>query len=242
VQRAWIELEYPVNVRDLGGLPTTDGRTVRFGRIVRADNVDSCTALDVEQLSRLGVTHVLDLRAKDEVAERAEDAPISALTRSRLPLLARDLDREANPMNATTEFDFANHYVSFTTVGAEHTVAALTDVAEHSESGTIIHCAAGKDRTGVLIALILLIVGVGHDEIIADYALSADRVERIKTRMVAEGYTIDAWPPAVFEANPQTMATFLTRFTDLFGTPDNWAERTRFPAELLARLRTNLLD
>lgn len=241
MQRTWIELENAVNVRDLGGLPTADGRTVRFGRILRADNVDGCSPLDVEQLTALGVTHVLDLRAKDEVAERADDAAISALTRSRLPLLARNLDRDANPMNAATSFDFAHHYVTFTTVGAVHTVAALTDVAKHSEGGTVIHCAAGKDRTGVLIALILLILGVGHDEIVADYALTAERIDVVKARMTADGYDVEAWPSIVFEANPDTMSTFLDRFHELFGSADNWAQSVGFPAELIAQLRANLL-
>jgi len=194
----WIELEGAVNVRDLGGLPVRGGGVTRSQRLVRADNLQDLTEADLRVLRDVvGVRDVVDLRTTSERQVEGpaplDDLPdIAVLHCSLLPEegdRAREIDGDVlMPWQAGPDEVPAPRaatrgvYVSYLRDRPGSVVAALRTVAR-SEGAVIVHCAAGKDRTGVVVALALDLVGVDRDAIMADYLLTSERLDAIIGRL-----------------------------------------------------------
>ena len=178
----WIELDGVVNMRDLGGLPTRDGRTTREGRLIRSDNLQDLSEGDVRHLVEvLGVTDVVDLRSHVE-HEVTGAGPLRStpLTHHHHSLLREDLGADetveealavrwgrGDPAPRDGAF-WARHYTGYLTRRPDSVAAALAAIRD-SAGGTVVHCAAGKDRTGVIVAIAQILAGVAEDAIIADY-------------------------------------------------------------------------
>lgn len=173
----WIELEGVVNMRDLGGLPTSDGREVQPRRLIRSDNLQDLSPGSVAHLvDELRVTDVVDLRSNIE-HEVTGEGPLrsSGLRHHHHSLIIEDADQRRT-VEAALAFSFeddeqprakpvrdadfwSRHYTGYITTRPDSLVAAL-DVISRSAGGTIVHCAAGKDRTGTVVALALDVAGV----------------------------------------------------------------------------------
>ena len=164
------------NVRDLGGLRTTDGSRTRWGRVVRADSLETLTASGWAALSAHGVRTVIDLRNDDEIGVDVAPRP-AAVTTVHLPLDGSD-DREfwdtwdSGPQFATPLY-YGPHLQRF----PERSAAVLSAIARAAPGGVVFHCASGRDRAGQVSMLLLALVGVAVEEIAADYAMSARAVD-----------------------------------------------------------------
>src|ERR1700748_1425946 len=193
----WIELEGAVNVRDLGGLPTTDGGATVSGRLLRSETLQELSPGDVTRLvDEIGLTTVVDLRSTNEVTIEGP-APLDALAGVRHahhPLLREFLDVsdtvKAALVTESAEADrtrypddpMCGHYLGYLEHRPEEVNGALRSTAT-APGAAIVPCAAGKDRTGVIVALALTVAGVEPDAIVADYAASADRIRGILDRV-----------------------------------------------------------
>ncbi len=253
----WIDLIGAVNVRDLGGLPTTDGHSTRFGRILRADNLQDLTADDVDHLTvALNVRHVVDLRTTVEVRaegpgplNRAPDVTVHHL--SLYPEIGDRTDVEGesvlpwNDESGTNIWESTGlYYTNYLRHRPENVVAALRTMATDS-GATIAHCAAGKDRTGVVSALALTVAGVERDAIIDDYVRTADRIDKIIGRLRSTAtYAADLDDRAVDSHRPraETMRTFFDRVDSEFGGPMTWLAKWDWTSTDTDALRTRLLD
>jgi protein tyrosine/serine phosphatase len=156
--------------RDLGGIRTTDGRTVRPGALVRARSLDHLDDGDWAALHALGVRTLIDLRNDDERAAAPAPDGIIAL---HLPLDGMD-DREfwdawASDWRFGTPVYYAPHIARF----PERSVAVLEAIAHARPGGVLFHCMGGRDRTGMIAMLVLTLVGVAPEDIAGDYELSA---------------------------------------------------------------------
>jgi protein-tyrosine phosphatase len=252
----WIELENAVNVRDLGGLPA-DGGTTRPGRLIRSDNLQDLSPADVTRLvDEMGVTTVVDLRSKAEV-ESEGPAPLTALTSvkhwnfSLIPeagamtdvasdALAINRKRavERDPDDVPTAF-----YVGYLEDRPDSVVGALKAIAD-APGAALVHCAAGKDRTGVVIALALSAVGVPRDEVVADYVATGERIEQILDRLRASptyADDVDNIPAHEHDPRPAIMTRFLTRLDKKHGGPLGWLAEHGFTAADVTRLKAKLL-
>ncbi|MEV4397226.1 tyrosine-protein phosphatase [Nonomuraea sp. NPDC049607] len=150
------------NVRDLGGLPTTDGGRVRWGALVRGDRPRSTA---VPALRAHGVRLVADLRLAAEC--RADPGP-AVPGRRHLPVL-RDEDDVLEALDDT----LPGIYRVILDRGARRFAAVLSAVAHAPAGGVLLHCHSGKDRTGLAVALALSLAGVSRQDIAADYAVTA---------------------------------------------------------------------
>ncbi|MEV4623704.1 tyrosine-protein phosphatase [Asanoa sp. NPDC049573] len=161
-------LDWPdcTNVRDLGGLATTGGRRIRPDALLRSDNHDRLTPETIATIRAGGVRRIVDLRWARECAARPSPFAGDPLY-AHVPLLGDD-DYELVPDSYAALLDHSRPGIG----------AAFRAVAEAPPGGVIVHCHEGKDRTGVLVALLLLVAGVPEDEVADDYALTAG-VERI---------------------------------------------------------------
>jgi len=175
-----VKLEGPSNFRDLGGLPVVAGGTTRAGVVYRSDRLSTLTDTDVEHLEALGIRHVFDLRSEGETTEAPNRLPagvdyvhLPMSTDNKVPsrtiyerIVAGDIVRYGTN-------DMVTGYVRMLETFGPSFVRMVRQAAQPEPM--IIHCTAGKDRTGVAAMLLLDMLGVDRDDIVADYALSAKR-------------------------------------------------------------------
>jgi protein-tyrosine phosphatase len=166
------------NFRDLGGYPTRDGRTTRWRTFYRADGLFRMTEADIDTVRALGLRTVLDLRTPDELTERGT-FPVGAhpVRFEHLPFLVNHWD-PAEAVDDTTSF-LVRKYTEMLDEGSASIAAAFAVLADHDAPPAVFHCAAGKDRTGVLAMLLLAVAGVPDEIIGQDYALTAAGMERM---------------------------------------------------------------
>jgi protein tyrosine/serine phosphatase len=179
-----------LNVRDLGGFETANGGATRFGRVVRADSIRQLTEAGWEAAVRYGIRTAVDLRFADELEDDPPaEVPIAVV---HLSLFGepdaerwRELDRGAAALGDPTA---ATAYVYLETL-EEHRprfAAAIAAVAAADRGGVLVHCVGGKDRTGLVSALLLRLAGVDVEAIGADYALSEVNLAERHERWIAE--------------------------------------------------------
>ncbi|GAB3302478.1 tyrosine-protein phosphatase [Pseudoclavibacter terrae] len=178
-----ISLSAPVNLRDLGGTPIAGG-TLREGLAIRADDLSVITEADARELTAGGLASVIDLRTADEVALTGR-GPLAAhaVAYHHLPLMGS----VGGGIPATDEHGSAHAgmgemYALMVETAAPQLATALGIIAI-SPGATAFHCAAGRDRTGVLAAMLLLALGANDDDIVRDYAKTDANMRAILTRI-----------------------------------------------------------
>jgi protein tyrosine/serine phosphatase len=241
VQRL-IELEGCLNFRDLGGYPTADGRTLVWRRIYRSDGLHRLTKSDCARIrDELRVTDLVDLRSSAELSVDGrgllENEPLAF---HHVPLF------DGNTSTASfevKEMTLADRYLGLAEV-AKPAIARVVTIVAEAEGGTVYHCAAGKDRTGVISAILLSALGVSDELIVADYALTQQNLDAIVARLgESEGYKtmLDALPPDTLHADPQTMVSLLEQLRERYGSAEGYLESADIGDEVLARLRGNAI-
>ena len=254
----WIELEGAVNVRDLGGLPTEDGRKTASARLLRADNLQELSPSDVAKLVRdIGVTAVVDLRSSNEL-EAEGPAPLDAVAGVQhahhpvLPELGANTDAAAEALltirsQAKSRYPHdpvCGHYLGYLEDRPDQVVGALRSIA-HSEGAALIHCAAGKDRTGVVVALALTAAGVRPQAVVTDYAATAERTEAIMARLRRSrlyASDIDSRPADLHRPRPETMTAFLEQIDSRYDGVVRWLADHGFSDDDLRLLHAKLRD
>ncbi|RCG30652.1 protein-tyrosine-phosphatase [Sphaerisporangium album] len=269
----WIALDGAVNVRDLGGLPTQDGRTTQFGRVLRSDNLQGLTETDVQRLvGEIKLRDVIDLRSNAEVAlegpgplTRVPEVGIHHLTlfaeggrytdveadtgdpadgaRRRRIDADRVLPWQGRREDDPREVRVIGFYHAYLRDRPDSVLAALRVLAR-GDGAAIVHCAAGKDRTGVVSALALSVAGVTREAIVADYAATGDRLERVLARLRASTTyrdDLDAQPAENHLPRPEYMEYFLGVLDETYGGPLGWLERNGWTPDDATALRARLL-
>jgi protein-tyrosine phosphatase len=252
----WIDLEGAANVRDLGGLPTVDGGQTVRGRLLRADNLQELTPSDVAALVRdIGVSTVVDLRSSNELKSEGP-APLDAVPEVRhahhpvLPERGTNTDMIAAALLTKAEQDrsrypadpVCGHYLGYLEDRPDQVAGALRSIA-HAEGAAIVHCAAGKDRTGVLVALTLTVAGVTPQAVVADYAASAERTEAIVARLLRSptyARDVGSKPTDAHRPRAATMAAFLEQMDARYGGTRRWLTDHGVSDEDLRLLRVKL--
>jgi protein-tyrosine phosphatase len=240
-----------VNVRDLGGQPIEGNGLTRFGVVVRADNVRKLTPAGWKALLAHGVRRVVDLRWHEELADDAPtDAPVEVV---HIPLFgAHRLEtRYARFAEISAQVDDATEFMrrlygSYLDDYPDAFAEAITAVA--STDGTaVVHCTAGKDRTGLVSALLLRIAGVGIDQIAADYGLTDTRPLRAGGPTGIPGHgTLELTAEEararqfVLAAPPDGIAMVLHDLDDRYGSAAAYLEGAGLERPVLETIRRRL--
>lgn len=173
VERRHFDWEGCFNARDLGGLPTRDGRLTKHGIFLRGDTLCDLTDDGRRSLLEDGVRTVVDLRSADEIAR--EPNPFAEIDGVRYE------HRPFNDPGVTSRISAIEDQMERYRVmmdGSAERIASTLSVIASSPRAVLFHCFAGRDRTGIIAAILLRLAGVADDEIVRDYALSDERLEK----------------------------------------------------------------
>jgi protein-tyrosine phosphatase len=228
------------NMRDVGGYRTRNGRTTRWRTFWRADSLHRLPPETQAALLAHGVRTVLDLRRSDELrAAPNVFAASPAVAYRHLSLLV-----DTPPVPGIPQ-PLVDTYRRLLDERQAQICETLRILAAPGGLPAVVHCTAGKDRTGLITALVLGLAGVPEETIVEDYALSARYLvgpflEEIRQRALARGYTWEQYQPLV-RCPPEFMRAILQYLTKRYGGIEAYAHTIGFGPEQIAQLRDALL-
>ncbi|UQA97657.1 tyrosine-protein phosphatase [Streptomyces halobius] len=248
------------NFRDLAGLPTVDGRRIRHGRLFRSGHLAHATESDAAFLAGLGLHTIFDFRNASDIKMEGPDVVLPGVRNVNIPLtdpadgaefwaMVRDgeLDQLRPALGdgkAAARMTSTYRHI-ITTRTADHS-RVLHTLAEDSVPA-LMHCAAGKDRAGLSIAVTLLAVGVERDAIEADYLKSNDPSRRYKIRRsdnsaVGMSQEVMELLSPLFGAHTEYLAAAFDSIEETWGSTETYlTEGLKLTAETRERLRAQLL-
>jgi len=231
------------NVRDLGGYAVSDGRAVRWGVVFRADGIHR---LPAGTLDGLGLRTVIDLRSQGERVEHGHFVATSITSYQHHPVIETLWEPEDFPEEIDGASLLAGRYHEMATIGAAAIVGALEALADEERLPALFHCAAGKDRTGVVAACLLDLLGVCTDDVCADYALSGPVMADLRTWMMRErpdfSERMASHPVAMLDAPPAAMRLLLDVLRAEHGSIEAYLVDRGAAPDLRARLQDALLE
>lgn len=243
--RRCIALPGVFNLRDVGGYPVAGGGSVRWRTLFRSDALHRLDAAGAAALAGLGLRTVLDLRSQAEV----EIAPSPVRGRvTHLPLLADLADLAALPVlpeSTGGRLDLSIIYRYFVEECGDRIAAAIGELTSDDAFPALVHCSAGKDRTGVVIALILAVLGVPDEVIAADYALSAAYLDPEQTAAIGQLQAStglgDELTTALLASPPELILWVLDRVRAAAGSAERYLGAHGLTGEALTSLRAALI-
>jgi protein-tyrosine phosphatase len=237
------------NFRDLGGYTTRDGRSTRWRRLFRSDALVWLTTEDVDSLAAHGLKLAagIDLRTHDEV-KTLGDGPVykNGTMHHHLPFFPTfGEDRERMRQMAYAIGQVASDgYLEMLEMSRSCFEGLFEFLGDEAHYPSAFYCAAGKDRTGMVSAILLRALGMSDDQIIEDYAMTvAPSEERFRERFKILGREGDPLPDREgMNAHPETMEHFLAGFDRLHGSVEEFLLSCHVPESSIERVRQNLLE
>ncbi|TMA34504.1 MAG: tyrosine-protein phosphatase [Deltaproteobacteria bacterium] len=237
-----VTVEGCLNFRDLGGYPTADGGTLRWRQLFRADGLHALSPRGVATLrDEIALGDIIDLRSSAELALDGrgllEREPIRF---HHLPLFDGGRAQRNPTADIASLADLYFGMIDF----AREPIAKVITVLARTRDPAVFHCAAGKDRTGVISALVLSLLDVRDEVIVADYAATREALDAIVERLMSsEGYQgmFEELPPDTLHANPETMEAFLARVRAEFGGMADYAREIGVDGADVERLRARMV-
>lgn len=236
-----LDVEGTANLRELGGY-AAGGTTVRWGKLFRSDALHALTALGRQSIADLGIGLVVDLRRDEETVEDPTVLPGVKIVRA--PIFAA-----GQPSGiADRPFSLDAVYDAMVDDHGPQLVAAVTHIARSGRTPVLVHCTAGKDRTGLVVALTLLAAGVHRDDVAADFALTETNlagpwVDVMLARMTEAGHPADERLRALVATSPPALLDrIVDRWEAEWGSPLDYLKAHGFTDRDHAALTASLLD
>jgi protein tyrosine/serine phosphatase len=237
-----IALEGAVNFRDLGGYAAAGRRRTRWRTLFRADGLGELTETDLSVLRGLGIRTVIDLRSGSELERNRFDLDAHPVAFHHFPFIdelpdAQEFDRRPGLLGS--------QYQEILRDAGSQVLAALEVLAEPDALPAVFHCTAGKDRTGVLSAIVLSLLGVDEPTVVADYALSGAAMQRLRAKLMVkypEGRETLENIDEVFSAEPAQMELLLDHLRERYGSVGAYVAGLGAGPVLVDSLRAALLE
>jgi protein-tyrosine phosphatase len=243
-----LPLDGPLNFRDMGGYRSVDGRQTRWHTLFRADGLQQLTADDLLVLRPYELNTVIDLRTEPEIEARGQ-FPVDQypVTFHNLSVVDKTWDRDDAQLRNLPAVEFLHRaYTRMLADGAARFAQGFRLLAEPDALPAVFHCAAGKDRTGLLAALLLSALGIEREQIISDYALTGQFmdqfIERVSARSPEIAEQVRNGPKAFFSADPDAMRRTLDDLDRSHGSVANFVNDIGVEADVMDRLRQTLLQ
>lgn len=252
----WVELDGPSNFRDLGGLPVAGGGSTRFGLVFRADRLCTLSDADLRRLEDANIRHVFDLRSEAEAAESPDRLPAGA-SYTRLGMTSDETFQARTIYERIVEGEIESYGEAEMVAGyvlmLQNFGPSFARIVRQVAQGepVVVHCTAGKDRTGLAAMLLLGLAGVAAEHVVADYALSSERrpgrwhdhTEAKSLRPLLQDQGLDpARFAALWEVRPPIMAATLEHLHDRWGGAAAYLAAAGMDAQELAAARASLRD
>lgn len=238
-----IDCEGAFNIRDIGGYQSLGGRQVRSHLVYRADGLHRIPPEGVRALDHLALRTVIDLRTPGEVAAGAFATKDAVVVN--LPILRATWGIQEVPIADPVDF-LSSHYLEMLEEGRAAIAAAFAILSSPARLPAVFHCSAGKDRTGVLAALVLSVLGIPDEVVVADYNLSAEPVDRLAAWLRSTGRDVSEemsrQPKALLSCPAEAMQAFLDAVAGTYGSVERFLIGIGVEAETLERLRDVLLE
>ena len=245
--RRYLPLSGAYNFRDLGGYRTRSGGLTKWRRILRADSPHRLSQGDISGLLDQGLSTVIDLRSANEVM----DAPNPFLTHAQVTYLNVSLFDHLAPadmrqgQSGATDDPLLDFYVTTLANRQPAIRDVLGAIAGARDGAVLFHCTAGKDRTGLISALLLGLADVEEDDIVSDYAqtkpLITDLVQEFLELAKQNGTNLDTYRP-LLECNPDTMRKVVHHITDQYCSVPDFLTKIGLEPDLKSRLSVRLLS
>ncbi|MCF2529044.1 tyrosine-protein phosphatase [Yinghuangia soli] len=229
------------NFRDLGGYRTRDGRTVRHGRLYRSDSLGKLRGDDWELYLRLGIRTVIDLRYDWEADRNGRVPEHPGQVYLNLSIEHRPYDQAAIDPDADPWRYLADRYAEVALDGAQELREALEAIAAE-DAPQVFHCTSGKDRTGLLAALVLILLDVPEETVLDDFALTELSTARLRADWeAAHPDRVLGWP-GYGRAPAEVMRLVLADLAADYGSVHDYvAKHLKVDEATVALLRTRLL-
>jgi protein-tyrosine phosphatase len=225
-----------LNVRDVGGLPTSDGRQIAAGALIRSDNLSRLTDAGVTALREASVSRIIDVRTPPECDGDPSPFATDPLYRN-MPLYNAD-----DPYDPTLSLE--QNYMAMLDLHPELLAAAVGAIADAPTGAVVVHCHAGKDRSGNVVALALSIAGVPAQSVAADYAFLDDRMRDHFAEQLAliNDSNERSQLAESFTARPETMLAVLQHLEDQYGGAEAYLRQGGLGDNQLSALRARLVE
>ena len=240
------------NARDLGGFPTRDGRTTRFGVFIRSEAPVGLPEEDLKYLEDYGVVASMDFRSTMEMEARPSDL------RERMTYYPRPLFNEAAIIGAKKppmpkQLSWGEQYISMAEDSRDWARDVLALAAE-CPGALLYHCTTGKDRTGLMTCYLLSIAGVQRADIAADYCVSQVYLEpvyeKIRTGKMqlgpkaqhGEKMPMPKMDEAFFQTPASAMTTLIDDLTERYGGVTAYLREIGVPGETLEKIRAKFVE
>lgn len=237
-----VRLEGADNFRDLGGYPVPPDGHVRWQRLYRSASLHQLSSRDVALLrDRLDVGVVVDLRSRWELAAAPGVLGAHGVDIVQAPVRIHDRSRGERLLRSG---ELAGYYALLLEDAAPTMVEIVRRIAANSRA-TIVHCAAGKDRTGVVAATLLGVLGVPDEHIVADYAMTEQHRDRALRRLrgtSAYAERMRSLPDEALRAQPETMREVLEQLRADHGSMDGYLRAAGAHPDVLDELRAQLVE
>jgi protein-tyrosine phosphatase len=231
-----------LNIRDVGGYRTSDGATIRWRTLLRGDNLCQLTPAGSASLLGHGLRTVIDLRHISELEEAIHpfgpSGPHASVVEYQ-PLGIRNSDNSDFEAAFLACQSLQEMYLLYLDRSGPRFAAIARAIADAPEGAVIVHCHVGKDRTGIVVALLLALAGVPTETIVADYALSFGYLRPLWEEQRAAGLVAsdEAW-----HSKPATMQAFLEHLERVHGGAERYLLTAGLTADEIERLRVRLRD
>jgi protein-tyrosine phosphatase len=227
------------NFRDVGGYAGLDGRSVRWRRLFRSDALHRLEETDA--FDELGIRTVIDLRRPHEVERFGRVAERYGLDYRNHVLQHVDWEEIEHSADVAHERWLADRYLNFAEDGHEALLGSLQVIADPQAAPVVVHCMAGKDRTGTVCALALSLLGVSDQDIAADYALTTTAMVPLTTYLMAKHPESIVGNEHMFDSPPAAMLMFLADLRALHGSVEDYVREIGLTGTEIGTMRAHLL-
>ncbi|WEV41896.1 tyrosine-protein phosphatase [Bifidobacterium sp. ESL0682] len=246
---AGVEIDGVPNSRGIGGYPTQDGRKVRDGLFFRTAGLNFLGEHGIDDLHRLGIKEVVDLRDPLEVKQWPYTLP-DDIHVDRVPLLKTSMTDRGGMEQVANGIDMSEMYHDIVFGSAEQIVLILRKLLKDDGHPMLIHCTAGKDRTGITAGILMSLLGVSDDMVVSCYAQSGANLGSAFKKAVLQGLTSDekgvgqitAAQTAMLASPPELMRDVLAGIKNEYGSVEQYCLQNGMSEDEVAELRAMFVE